>query len=127
MSIRNKIRQAQDRASEIIEVPEWDVTVEVRSMTGTQRSAVVSALTSDDGEGNKLAALWGETLVSCLHDPETGDPVFEAEDVEWLLSEKSSEVLDRLAQVCLRIGGITEGAVDEAGKDSSGSPTSKDE
>ena len=70
MSIRDKIRKAQDRISEIVEVPEWGVTVEVRSMTGTQRSQIVTALTSDDD--NKMEALWGGMLVSCVYDPETG-------------------------------------------------------
>ena len=124
MSIRDKIRKAQDRTSQIVEVPEWGVTVEVRSMTGTQRSAIVTALTSD--EDNKMEALWGGMLVSCIYDPETGDPVFKEDDAEWLLNEKSSTVLDRLSNVCLQVAGIVEGAVDDAGKDSSASQTAKE-
>ena len=125
MSIRDQIRKAQDRTSQITEVPEWGVTVEVRSMTGTQRSAIVTALTSD--EDNKMEALWGGMLVSCVYDPETGDPVFKEDDAEWLLNEKSSTVLDRLSNVCLQVAGIVEGAVDDAGKDSSVSPIVEDE
>ena len=124
MSIRDKIRKARDRTSEIVEVPEWGVIVEVRSMTGTQRSAIVTALTSD--EDNKMEALWGGMLVSCIYDPETGDPVFKEDDAEWLLNEKSSTVLDRLSNVCLQVAGIVEGAVDDAGKDSSASQTAKE-
>ncbi len=124
MSIREKIRKAQDRTSQIVEVPEWGVIVEVRSMTGTQRSAIVTALTSD--EDNKMEALWGGMLVSCIYDPETGDPVFKEDDAEWLLNEKSSTVLDRLSNVCLQVAGIVEGAVDDAGKDSSASQTAKE-
>ena len=125
MSIRDQIRKAQDRTSQITEVPEWGVTVEIRSMTGTQRSAIVTALTSD--EDNKMEALWGGMLVSCVYDPETGDPVFKEDDAEWLLNEKSSTVLDRLSNVCLQVAGIVEGAVDDAGKDSSVSPIVEDE
>lgn len=125
MSIRDQIRKAQDRTSEIIEVPEWGVTVEVRSMTGSQRSAIVTALTSD--EDNKMEALWGGMLVSCVYDPKTGDPVFKEDDAEWLLNEKSSTVLDRLSNVCLQVAGIVEGAVDDAGKDSSVSPIVEDD
>jgi len=123
VSIRDQIRKSQDRTSQITEVPEWGVTVEIRSMTGTQRSAIVTALTSD--EDNKMEALWGGMLVSCVYDPETGDPVFKEDDAEWLLNEKSSTVLDRLSNVCLQVAGIVEGAVDEAGKDSSASQTAK--
>jgi len=125
VSIREKIRKAQDRTSQIVEVPEWGVTVEVRSMTGSQRSAIVTALTSD--EDNKMEALWGGMLVSCVYDPETGDPVFKEDDAEWLLNEKSSTVLDRLSNVCLQVAGIVEGAVDDAGKDFSASQTVEDE
>ena len=125
MSIRDQIRKAQDRTSQIVEVPEWGVTVEVRSMTGSQRSAIVTALTSD--EDNKMEALWGGMLVSCVYDPETGDPVFKEDDAEWLLNEKSSTVLDRLSNVCLQVAGIVEGAVDDAGKDFSASQTVEDE
>ena len=125
MSIRDKIRKAQDRASEIVEVPEWGVTVEVRSMTGTQRSQIVNALTGD--EDNKMEALWGGMLVSCVYDPETGEAVFKEDDAEWLLNEKSSTVLDRLSNVCLQVAGIVEGAVDEAGKDFSDLKIVKDE
>ncbi len=125
MSIRDQIRKAQDRTSQITEVPEWGVTVEIRSMTGTQRSAIVTALTSDDD--NKMEALWGGMLVSCVYDPQTGDPVFKEDDAEWLLNEKSSTVLDRLSNVCLQVAGIVEGAVDDAGKDFSDSPIVEDE
>lgn len=125
MSIRDKIRKAQDRTSEIVDVPEWGVTVEVRSMTGTQRSEIVTALTGDGD--NKMAALWGSMLVSCVYDPETGDPVFKEGDAAWLLEEKSSTVLDSLSNVCLRVAGIVEGAVDEAGKDYLDSQTAEDE
>jgi hypothetical protein len=125
VSIREKIRKAQDRTSQIVEVSEWGVIVEVRSMTGSQRSAIVTALTSD--EDNKMEALWGGMLVSCVYDPETGDPVFKEDDAEWLLNEKSSTVLDRLSNVCLQVAGIVEGAVDDAGKDFSASQTVEDE
>ena len=125
MTIREKIRKAQDRTSQIVEVSEWGVIVEVRSMTGSQRSAIVTALTSD--EDNKMEALWGGMLVSCVYDPETGDPVFKEDDAEWLLNEKSSTVLDRLSNVCLQVAGIVEGAVDDAGKDFSASQTVEDE
>jgi hypothetical protein len=123
-NLRDKIRSAQDRNSESVEIPEWDVTVEVRSMTGRQRSRIMSALDSEGAD--RLNAFWGDVIVSCVHDPETGEPVFGDEDVEWLVGEKSSNVLDTLSGACLRISGIIDGAVDEAGKDSSVSPTDKD-
>ena len=115
-SIRETIRAAQDRTAETVEVPEWGVTVEVRSMTGTQRAVLVRSMTGEGGIN--YDAIWGDVLVSCLFDPESGDAVFDDGDAEWLLSEKSSAVLDRLSGVCLRVAGIIEGSVDEAGKGS---------
>lgn len=125
-SIREKIRSAQDRTSRVVDVPEWGVKVEVRSMTGAQRANVVAAFTTEGG-GMNHETVWGDMLVTCLHDPDTGDPVFDDGDSEWLLAEKDAAVLDRLSGVCLKVAGIIEGEVDEAGKDSSGSPTPTDE
>jgi len=120
VSIRDQIRAADDLSAELVDIDEWAVTVEVRSMTGRQRAAVVRAISGDDDD--RLESLWGEILVACVHDPDSGEPVFDADDLEWLF-DKSAAVIDRLSTVCLRVAGIVDGAVDEAGKDSSASLT----
>lgn len=124
MSIKNKIRSAKDIDRELVSVPEWDVEIEVRSMTVRQRAAFLAANQdhSEDGPA-RIEAVYGQILVTCCIDPETGDAVFDEDDLSWLMTEKSGSVIDRLVTRCLEASGLKEKAVDEAGKSSSGSPT----
>jgi hypothetical protein len=62
--------------------------------------------------------MWARTLQGCIVDPETGDPIFEVEDMEALM-EKSATVIERLWTLCFERSGMTEDKVNEAGKDSS--------
>ena len=128
MSLRDKIRAASDVERVLVPVPEWDVTLEVRSMSLRQRAAFVAAGqdTSEDGVA-RVEKVYGQILTTCCLDPETGDPVFDADDLGWLMSEKSGIVIDALVTRCLEVSGLREKAVDEAGKSSSGSPTNTDE
>ncbi len=128
MSLKNKIRAAKDIDKELVEVPEWDVTIEVRSMTVRQRAAFLAANQdhSEDGPA-RIEGVYGQILVTCCIDPESGDPVFEEDDLSWLMTEKSGSVIDRLVTRCLEASGLKEKAVDEAGKSSSGSPTAMGE
>lgn len=124
MSLKNKIRSAKDIEHQLIDVPEWDVTIEIRSMTVRQRAAFLAANQDNSEDGPKrIEAVYGQILVTCCIDPETGDPVFDEDDLAWLMTEKSGSVIDKLVTQCLEASGLKEKAVDEAGKSSSGSPT----
>lgn len=130
--LANKIRAAQDVAVELYEVPEWDVVVELRSMSARQRAAFASNVEiSDDGNvnltGNRVELMWGTVIEACCFDPESAEPVFTAEDIEWLMAEKNASVVDSLANACLAISGMGADSESDAGKDSSGSPTPEDE
>ncbi len=127
MSIRDKIKQSQDQRGETMQIPEWDVTVEVRSMSARQRAQMQNYVGDDDQTaGERQEALWGFLLTSCVYDPETGDPVFSDGDMEWLLEDKSFAVIDRLTSKCLSVSAVGADAVDDAGKDSSDSQTNEE-
>lgn len=120
-NIKQKIRSASDLARELVDVPEWDVTIEVRSMSARQRSLFAATIESNQTESDvtqRLEKLWSSVFLTCLFDPESGDPLFEQEDMDWLFVEKSGVVIDRVANVCLEVSGLKEKAVDEAGKSS---------
>jgi hypothetical protein len=110
------IRSADDRASEIIDVEEWGVKLEVRSMTGQQRSDMQQAWSQH--EEQSASFLFSEIIKNCVFDPDSGESVFAESDLEWLLAEKSASVIDSVAQVCLQISGLGSDSVDDAGKDS---------
>ena len=119
--IKQKIRAASDLARELVAVPEWDVTIEVRSMSARQRSLFAATIESGQNETDvtqRLERLWSSVFLTCLFDPETNEPLFGDEDMDWLFVEKSGVVIDRIANVCLEVSGLKEKAVDEAGKSS---------
>lgn len=114
MSLRDKILQAPDIASELVEVPEWGVTVEVRGMSGADRARIFDTIASD-GEV-KASALYVETVIATAYDPETGAAIFEPSDITSLM-QKSAQAIDRLAKVGLRLSGMEgEASQDVAGK-----------
>lgn len=115
-SIRDRIIAANDTAKEMVEIPEWDVTVEVRSMSGAARSVLVQDAANNDGRLN-FSRVLPEIIIGCVFDPTTGEKVFDAADAE-ILMEKSGAVLDRIIAVAMRLSGFNDGAVDAAGKGS---------
>lgn len=125
-NLRNKILQAEDIESEMVEVPQWGVTVEVRSMDARSRISMTQDV-SEDGSVS-MERLYPDMVIQTAHDPETGERIFGADDRDLLLS-KSSAALDILATAAMRVSGMSPTSVDEAGKDSSsavseGSPSS---
>jgi len=130
-SLANKIRAAQDVAVELYEVPEWDVVVELRSMSARQRAAFASNIEiSDNGsvklDVNRVEMLWGTVIEACCFDPDSAEKVFTADDIDWLMEEKNASVVDSLANACLAISGMGADSESDAGKDSSDSVTAED-
>lgn len=116
MSLRDQILNRDDIQSELVEVPEWDVTVEMRGMTGADRAAILQAAMLPGG-GVDLQAFFPDVIIACAHDPETGARLFAAEDRAALMS-KSGKAIDRLANSGLALSGMTEAAQNSLGKGS---------
>lgn len=114
-SLREKILAAKDIRSERVHVPEWGVEVEVRSMTGQQRAAVLKGGSGEDGEID-LERLYPILLIETTYDPESGDRVFSPADRD-ALNAKNSGALERIAKVAMRLSGIDPGAEDAAKND----------
>ena len=114
--LADKIRQADDREVQIIDVDAWGVKIGVRSMTALQRSNM-----QNDWEADQVGAaakLYSAVLLNCCFDPDTGETVFNEEDLEWLMAEKSAQTVEQVAQVCLQVSGLAGDSLDEVGKDS---------
>lgn len=117
MSIRDQILAVQDIPTELVDVPEWGVKIEVRGMTGAERTRIMDKATASAGEMN-LQMIYPEIVIATSFDPETGEQVFLPEDQSILLS-KSATALDRVAMVGMRLSGFTKESADELGKGSS--------
>ena len=115
-AISDKIRAANDITSEPVHVPEWEVDMVVKSMTGAARARLLKQGTQADGSVD-FEKLYPAILIACCYDPESGDPVFSQADAAWL-NDKSAGPVERLAQAGMRLSGLSEGAHDE-GKASS--------
>lgn len=114
MSLRDTIFASVDIPSEPVEVPEWGVTLEVRGMTGADRTRILDSAVGPSGKVD-LSIVYPEIVIGTCYDPETGEKVFERDDRDAILA-KSAQAIDRLAQVGMRLSGFTEEAADEAGK-----------
>jgi hypothetical protein len=112
-SLRETIFAADDIQSESVEIPEWGVTVEVRTMTAADRTTLQTNSTSADGKVD-MTKFMPSVVIATVHDPETGLPVFQASDVPALLS-KSGVIIERLAQKALQISGMEASSADNAG------------
>lgn len=115
MSLRDQILSAADLTTELVDVPEWGVTVEVKTMTGAERARIMQ-VAADGGGKVDFEKVYPDIVIGCTYDPTTGERVFDWPDREALMS-KSGAAIDRIAQVGLRLSGFTDGAADAAGKD----------
>ena len=127
-SIRDKIQAVDDGSAELHDIPEWDVTVEIRSMTARSRAQFVADMASEDGtvgnvnDPDRIIGMWWHVIGQTCYDPESGERAFEDGDHEWLF-EKNARVVNDLANACMAASGLTEESVGEAGKDFSASLT----
>ncbi len=120
-TLSEQIFAADDIQSELVNVEVWNVSLEVRSMTALDRARMISTAQDNDGKFSMETVL-PDLVIHCSFDPETGERVFKDSDKKALMS-KSAIAIEQIATVAMRLSGMSDGAVDEAGKDSSLTPT----
>lgn len=107
-----------DLETRTVPVPEWNRSVLVKALTGTERDAWEASLRTLRGKemvpntANARAKLVGRALVK----PD-GTRLFRDEQIPQL-GTKSAKVLDRLYDIVTEMSGIGDKAEDEEGKDS---------
>lgn len=116
MSLRDQILNSNDIPRELVKVKEWNIEIEVRGMTGAERTRILD-LAQGDG-GMNLQMVYPEIVISTAFDAETGEKIFSPEDRTALLS-KSANALDALATVGMRLSGFLAETQNDLGKDSS--------
>lgn len=121
MNLRDTILAAKDIPSETLRVKEWDVTLLVKGMSAGERISLMQAAYDQKTGQVNMAAVYPDVVVSCVHDPETGEPIFTDADKEALMG-KSSAAIEAIAAVGLRLSGIGQDEEEAAGKDSSSTP-----
>jgi len=124
MNLRDKIKAVNDIEKRTVIVPEWDTTLEVRSMSGTQRAQIFTRNTDEKGKV-RTDRIYLDVIVCCTYDPETGERIFADEDIEWLGNKKGA-VLERIGAIAFEISGIGKEAIGEAEKNSDSDTQSED-
>ena len=105
-SIRDKVAARKPGATRV-EIPEWDVTVEIRPISVKARRGLIVG----DEDPTALSL---RLLVAAVYDPETGEPAFTDDDVP-MLADQEAGLIDRLLADVMAASGSTREAV-EAGK-----------
>lgn len=113
--IRQKVARVKDLAEEPLHIDEWGVDVMVRALTGKERSQVIQASLRPGSKFPDLVKLWPLLVIKSTRDPEHGELVFDASDVD-MLNEKAGGVVEQIAKVARRLSGMNEDAVEEAEK-----------
>lgn len=107
--------------TETVDVPEWGdgVTVIVSEMTGLTRDAFYAK--KSDNKDISISESQADLLLVTVVD-ETGALVFDEADVA-LLRAQSSAAVNRIADVAIRLNGMTPKAVEDAAKNSAAAPS----
>lgn len=112
--LREKIKSIDDITKEIVEIPEWNCSIEIRSMTAKQRAKILDKVTGETGSiDNDL--FFSYMIVSSCFDPGNGELIFDMSDVDWIM-DKASGPIEKLMSNIMRISGLSKGSVEEAEK-----------
>lgn len=104
-----------DMRYEIVDVPEWNGKVRIRSMTGEERDAFESSIA---GEGKKMntqnirAKMVMLTVVNSK-----GERIFNKDQID-ALGKKSAAALNRVYEASAKLSAITKADVEELAKNS---------
>ena len=100
MSLRDRILAANDIESKVFHVAQWDIDIELRTLSASDRAQLVSSCMSADGTVD-IQKMYPSLVIACVYDPETGG---RASAVEFV------------AQKAMEMSGMKPDAIDEEGK-----------
>lgn len=123
-SIRDKIVARTVQATTVVRIDEWDVDIQIRSLTLGERNGMLQSIKdAGDGEAN-LSIMYPEIIARTCYDPETGEKVFGPDDGAFI-NNLPADLMDKLATPAMELSGMTDKAVDKAGKGSSQTDSSE--
>ena len=104
-SLKERIKHSQDIRKEILNIEEWDVDVEIRTMSGAGRAKVLSSAIKKDGTMD-FEKMYSELLLNCVFEPDTDNRVFDNSDLSWLMT-KSSKPIEQIVTKAMELSGLT--------------------
>jgi hypothetical protein len=118
---REQILALDDSQFEEVHVPEWNTTVRVRGLTGTERDAWEASLMRQEGRRQPridYSNLRAKLIVRSVVDA-NGNRMFSDGDMA-ALGKKSASALQRIFEVCQRLSRLTDEDVEELTGNSNG-------
>lgn len=117
---KDVILAMDDRNTEVVEVPEWDGKVTIKTMSGRDRGRYDNYLQKHMvGKGKSrvvdMELTKAALIVQCAVDTK-GELMFSHSQIP-MLAQKSSAALERLSQVAMKLNGLGEGAEEDAKAD----------
>jgi len=109
MSLRDRILAARKLPQIAVPVPEWELTVYVRVMTGTERDAYEASVLRD--KDTRLENMRAKLVVRCAVD-ENGNLIFTPDDVE-ALGGHSWVALNRVSEAAMKVNAMTDASLEE--------------
>lgn len=124
MSVRDKIRSADDRTVDPMEVPEWGVTLHLVAPDAIARGNLQQAI-QGDRELEDYSRFYARVIAATACDPDTGELLYDAanDDDVAELAAKNGAVVERVGKRGLKVAGMDAEAVDEGKDDSSSTPS----
>jgi hypothetical protein len=114
LKIKEAILAADDLVTETVKVPEWNMTVYIRSMSGQERDKFESsAFNASTGKVN-AENLRAKLVSMCLVDKEGSRIFSDKEAVE--LGKKSAKVLSRLYDIATKLNALSDDDIEELAK-----------
>jgi hypothetical protein len=126
MSIRDKILAVtNDTPSEKLHIEEWGVDVLVKGFSLGAKDDFLTSVYNPETKKSDIKAFTVGMLIGTAYDPETGEKLFTEADIP-VLKQKSAAAVQRIVDVGTRLSGLTDDAIEVAGKKSS-STTSEEQ
>ena len=114
-NLRDRVKSKPTLPTEDIEVEQWGEVVRIRGLTAAQVAEIADAEEGEDDDKAVEGLVWSirNLLLPCVLDPETNEPAFGEDDVDWL-KEQGSVVIQKLSTKVQELSGMR--ALDEAKK-----------
>ena len=114
--LRTQILKADDIGTEPLDVPEWNVKLEIRGMNGKARAKSMRAASAGPEGAADFEQFFADLIIASSFDPETGEQVFDPADRD-AINSKSGAAINRISEIAMRLSGLTDAAVKQAEAD----------
>lgn len=119
---RDAILGADDLPIEQVEVPEWNGSVYMRTLTGEQRDEFEQAAMERKARKHlDIRGMKAKLVAMCICDKD-GKVLFGGRDDGTKLLKKSGAAIERLSKVAQRLSGLDDKEMEEIASDLTGGP-----